>query len=104
MTKETTLKLKLQGALRKTTTTFQLVDISTVAPVGVVEGIMVSIDSWEYLTDFLVMQPKTKFNGYPLILGRSWLAIVDAYTSCRARNMTIKNRLLSKQLVLFPPI
>lgn len=39
---------------------------------------MVSIDSWEYPTDFLVLQPKTKFNGYPIILGRPWLATFDA--------------------------
>lgn len=58
--------------------------MSTVAPKGVVEDVMVSIDSWEYLTDFLVLQPKTKFNGYPIILGSPWLATSDAYTSCRA--------------------
>lgn len=56
-----------------------------------------------YLTDFLVLHPKTKFNGYPLILGRAWLATIDSYLSCRARNMTIKNGHLSKQLVLYPP-
>jgi len=67
------------------------------------EDVMVSIDFWEYLVDFLVLQPKKKFNGYPLILGRPWLATVDAYISCRAGNMTIKNGHLSKQLVLYPP-
>lgn len=29
---------------------------------------MVSIDSWKYPTDLLVLQPKNKFNGYPFIL------------------------------------
>jgi len=81
----------------------QLADQSTVAGEGIVEVVMVSIDSWEYPTDFLVLYPKTKFNGYPLILGRPWLAIVDAYISCRDGNMTIKNGHLSKQLVLYPP-
>jgi len=64
---------------------------------------MVSINSWECPADFLVFQPKAKFNGYPLILGRPWLAIVDAYISCRAGNMNIKNGHLSKQMVLYPP-
>ena len=64
---------------------------------------MVTINSWEYPIYFLVLQPKTKFNGYPLILGRPWLATADAYISCRAGNMTIKNGPLSKQLVLYPP-
>ena len=62
---------------------------------------MVSINSWEYHADFLVLQPKTKFNSYSLILERPWQATADAYISCRAGNMTIKNGHLSKQLVLY---
>ena len=103
MTKETILKLNLQGSLRKTTIVLQLENMSTVDPEGVVEDMMVSIDSWEYPIDFLDLQPKTKFDGYPLILGRSWLATVDAYISCKDGNMTIKNGHMSKQLVLYPP-
>ena len=45
MTKETMLKLNLQGTLRKTTTVLQLVDRSTVTPEGIVEDVMVTIDS-----------------------------------------------------------
>ena len=63
---------------------------------------MVSINSWEYLADFLVLQPKAKITGYRLILGRPWLATSNAYISCRARNMTIKNGHMSKQLVMYP--
>ena len=103
MTKETMLKLNLQGSLRKTTIVLQLIDHSRVTPKEIVEDVMVSIDSWEYPTDFLVLQPKAKLTGYPLILGRLWLAIADAYISCRAGNMTIKNGHMSKQLVLYPP-
>ena len=102
MTKDTMLKLNLQGSLRKTTTIMQLVDHSIVTPEGIVEDVMVSIDSWEYPIDFLVLQPKAKLTGYPLILGRPWLAIADAYISCIDRNMTIKNMHMSKQLVLYP--
>ena len=64
---------------------------------------MVSIDSWEYPTNFLVLQPKAKITSYPFILWRPWLATVDAYISCRAGNMTIKNGHVSKHLVLYPP-
>eukprot|EP00253_Pinus_taeda_P022003 PITA_22003 len=104
MTKETMLKLKLnlQGSLRKTTTVLQLADHSTVTLKGIVEDVMVSTDSWEYPADFLVLQPKANLTGYPLILGRPWLATADAYISCRVRNMTIKNGHMSKQLVLYP--
>ena len=50
----------------------------------------------------MVLQQKTKFNLYPLILGRPWLATAHAYISCQVGNMTIKNGPLSKQLVLYP--
>lgn len=45
MTKESILKLKLQGYLINTTIVLQLADRSTVAPEGVIEDVMVSIDS-----------------------------------------------------------
>jgi len=47
MTKDTMLKLNLQGSLRKTTTILQLADRSIVTPEGVMEDVMVSIDSGE---------------------------------------------------------
>ena len=102
MTKDTMLKLNLQGSLRKTMTVLQLAHRFTVTPEGIVEDVMVSIDSWEYPTDFLVLQLKAKLTRYPLILGRPWLATADAYISCRAGNMTIKNGHMSKQLYLYP--
>eukprot|EP00253_Pinus_taeda_P030064 PITA_30064 len=78
MTRDTMLKLNLQSSLRKTSTVLQLVDRSTVTPEGIVEDVLVSVDSWEYPAEFLVLQPKEKRTGYPLILGRHWLATADA--------------------------
>lgn len=95
MTRDTMLKLNLQGSLRKTSTVLQLADRSTVTPEGIVEDVLVSVDSWEYPADFLVLQPKAKLTGYPLIFGRPRLAT--------AGNMTIKNGPMSKKLVLYPP-
>ena len=103
MTKDTMLKLNLQGSLRNTTTVLQLADRSKVTPEGIVEDVMVSIDYWEYPADFLVLQPKAKLTRYPLILGRPWLATTDAYISCRDGKMTIKNDHMSKQLLLYRP-
>lgn len=91
MTKEDKLKLKLEGSLTKTKIILQLTDCSTMTPEGIVEDEMVPINSWEYPANFLVSQPKVKITSYPLILARTWLATVDAYISCRAKNMTIKN-------------
>ena len=70
MTKDTMLKLNLQGSLRMTTIALQLADHCIMNPKGIVEDVMVSIDSWEYPADFLVLQPKEKLTKYPLILGR----------------------------------
>eukprot|EP00253_Pinus_taeda_P010529 PITA_10529 len=55
MTRDTMLKLNLQSSLRKTTTVLQLADRSTVNPEGIVEDVFISIDSWEYPADFLVL-------------------------------------------------
>lgn len=55
MTRDTMLKLNLQSSLRKTSTLLQLADRSTVTPEGIVEDVLVSIDSWEYPADFLVI-------------------------------------------------
>jgi len=45
MTKDTMLKLNLQGSLRKTTIVLQLADHSIVTSEGILEDVMVSIDS-----------------------------------------------------------
>jgi len=79
MTKDMILKLNLQGSLRKTIIDLQLADHSIVTPEGIVEDVMVCVDSWEYPIDFLVLQPKAKLTDYPLILGRPWLATNNAY-------------------------
>ena len=55
LTKDTMLKLNLQGSLRKTRTMLQLADQTTMTPEGIGKDVMVSIDSWEYPADFLVL-------------------------------------------------
>jgi len=64
---------------------------------------MVSVDSWEYSADFLIINPKNRLDGHPLILGRPWLAIADAYISHRQGNMTITRGTNIKNLALYPP-
>ena len=68
ITKDTMLELNLQGSLRKTTIVLQLAVHSIVTREGIAKDVMVSIDSWEDPTDFLVLQPKAKITRYPLIL------------------------------------
>jgi hypothetical protein len=102
MTKGTMEELKLFN-LHHTPTVLQLADRSTIKPEGVLEDIIVSLDSWEYPMDFMVLQPKSNLGGHPLILGRPWLATVDAFISCRSGDMTISHGDSVKKFTLYPP-
>ena len=53
ITKETMLKINLQGALRKTTIALQLADMSKIALEGIFKDFMISINSWECPANFL---------------------------------------------------
>lgn len=68
------LILNLRQLLRHASIVLQLENRSTVTLEGVLEYVIVLIDSWYYTIDFLVLQTKEKLNGYPLILGRPLLA------------------------------
>jgi hypothetical protein len=102
MTLEMMRHLNLQN-LRPTTTVLELADRSKVVPEGILEDITVSLDSWEYPVDFLVLQPKSNLGGHPLILGRPWLATTDAFIGCRTGNMIISHGTERKQITLYPP-
>ena len=73
-------KLKLPNLLF-TPTLLQLADKSMIKPDGVIEDIPVSLDSWEYPVDFMILTPKNNLGGLPVILGRPWLATSDAFIS-----------------------
>jgi hypothetical protein len=65
--------------LRPTPIVLELADRSTVNLLGVLEDIIISVDSWEYPVDFLVLKIQSKLDGHPLILGSPWLATADSY-------------------------
>ena len=101
MTIETVRKLGLTN-LRPTPNVLELVDRSTIKTEGILDDLIISIDSWEYPTNFLVLQPKSQLGGHPLILGRPWLATADACISCRSGSMTISDGTETKNLTLYP--
>jgi len=68
-----------------------------------IENIVVTLDSLEYPIDFMILSPKVNLFGYPVILGRPWLAMADANINCRSGNMTISNGQATKQFDLYPP-
>ena len=80
----------------------QLVDRSMVKPVGTLHDIAISVDSWEYPADFLIINPRSGLDGHPLILGRPWFATSDAYIGCRMGNMKIVRGGAIKNLILYP--
>eukprot|EP00253_Pinus_taeda_P003383 PITA_03383 len=94
--------VQLKNLIRETPTILELADCSTIKPEGVIEDLVISVESWNYLTDFVVLQTKTTLGGHPLILGRPLLATVDAFISCRSGSMTISNGQETKQLTLYP--
>ena len=81
----------------------ELTDKSKVKPNGVVDDVIVSIDSWEYPVDFIILQPKSNLGGHTLILGRPWLATIDVFIGCRTGSMIISKENESKQISLYPP-
>jgi hypothetical protein len=67
MTLETSQLLQLQNEIRDTPTILELVDQSTIKPEGVIEDLIISVESWNYPAEFVVLQPKKKLGGHPLI-------------------------------------
>ena len=102
MTMETLRNLKIYN-IWPTHTILELADRSKVKPEHVVDDVVVSIDSWEYPVDFIILQTKSNLGGHPLILGRPCLATVDAFIGCRAGSMIISKENESKQISLYPP-
>eukprot|EP00253_Pinus_taeda_P005135 PITA_05135 len=58
LTMSTCQKLGITS-VEPTSTLLELADRSVVRPEGILHDVMVSVDSWEYPTDFLIINPKT---------------------------------------------
>ena len=92
--------LQLGQFLRPTPSIMELADRTTVKPVGVLDDIVVSVASWEYPVDFMVIESKVPSKGHPIILGIPWLDIDNAFIGCRDGEMTISNGLSTQKLAL----
>ena len=102
ITMETRHNLSIYN-IRPTPTILELENRSKVKPKGVVDDVIVSIDSWEYLVVFIIPQPKSNLGGHPLILGRPRLAATNAFIGCKEGSMIISKENGSKQISLCPP-
>ena len=101
MSKQTMEQLKLSNLIY-TPTLLQLADRFVIKLDGVLEDISVSVDSWEYPVDFMILTPKNNLGGHPLILGRPWLATIDAFISCRYGDMYIYDGKSTNKFTLYP--
>eukprot|EP00253_Pinus_taeda_P016149 PITA_16149 len=102
MTKKNMDQLQINH-LRPTPTMLELTDRSKIKLEGVLDDVIISLDSWEYPVDFIVLQPKNPVGGHPLILGLPWLATADAYIGCRFGDMYISHGDSRKKVTLYPP-
>ena len=68
-----------------------------------IEDIIVTLDSLYFPLEFVVLSPKGTLGGYPSILGRPWLVIVDACIACWLGKMTISDGAKTKKLTLYSP-
>nr|GEU54295.1 hypothetical protein [Tanacetum cinerariifolium] len=76
--------------LRKTDTIISLADRSTKNPRGILEDVIVKVDDFYYPVDFFVMNIVPYKDVQPnIILGRPFLATIDARINCRTGVMDI---------------
>ena len=67
---ETLKKLGLID-IRLTQTILEMVERSTIKPEGVVDDVVVSVDSWEYHAYSFVLHPKLQLGGTPIDFGKT---------------------------------
>jgi len=84
-------------------TLLELADKSVISPAGSLDDVTITLASWEYLVDFLVIHPKSFKPRHPVVLAQPWLATVDAFISCLSKEMTISNDIQSQKIIIFLP-
>jgi hypothetical protein len=89
--------------LRPTHTLLEFADKSIIIPTRILDDVMVTLASWVYPMDFLVIHSKSSKPGHLVVVGRPWFSTDDAFNRCRSGEMTISNGTHSQKLVLFPP-
>nr|CAN81768.1 hypothetical protein VITISV_031539 [Vitis vinifera] len=92
------------GELKPTSITLSLVDRSVKIPRGMIEDVLVQVDNFYYLVDFVVLDtnPIVKGTNYvPIILGRPFLATSNAIIDCRNGLMQLTFGNMTLELNIF---
>ena len=74
------------GELKPTSITLSLADRSIKIPKGTIEDVLIQVDRFYYLVDFVVLDTEpvaVGANHVPIILGRPFLATSNAIINCR---------------------
>ena len=80
------------GELEPTNITLQLANRSVKIPRGIVKDILVQVDKFYFLVDFVVLDTQSVVNQgtlFPVILGKPFLATTNAIIHCRGGLMTL---------------
>ena len=92
------------GELKPTQVTLQLADRSVRKPHGIIEDVLIKMDKFYFLVDFLVIDTEPVPNPskqIPVILGRPFLATADANVNCRTGVMKVSFGNMKVKLNIF---
>ena len=92
------------GELELTNITLQLADHSVKIPRGIVKDVLVQVDTFYFLVDFVVLDIQPSVNQgtqFPVILGRPFLATTNAIIHCRGGLMTLSFGNMTVNLNIF---
>jgi hypothetical protein len=92
------------GELKPTSMTLQLADQSMKIPLGIVDDLLIKMDKFYFLVDFIVldMEPIQVIGiEIPVILGRPFLAMANALINCRSGVMKISFGNMTVELNIF---
>jgi hypothetical protein len=92
------------GELNPTTMTLQLADRSVKVPRGIIEDVLIKVDKFYFLVDFIVLDTEpVQVIGteIPVILGRPFLATANALINCRSGVMKISFGNMTVELNIF---
>ena len=92
------------GELKPANITLSLADRSVKIPKGIVEDVLVKIDKFYYLVDFVVLDTEpiaNEPNHVPIILGRPFLATTNAIINCRNGVMQLTFGNMTLELNIF---
>ena len=92
------------GELKPTSITLSLTDRSIKIPKGTIEDVLIQVDRFYYLVDFVVLDTEpvaVGANHVPIILGRPFLATSNAIINCRNGVMQLTFGNMTLELNIF---